>query len=87
MTWQSLIWLTTISSQSIVLKKQRKSHGKYNDQTVPMREKLLALKLIIQSDETRFRLLSEGPGLLAVKSLEDRLNRIERMGEQRQISR
>ena len=27
----------------------------YNDQTVPMREKLLALKLIIQSDETRFK--------------------------------
>jgi hypothetical protein len=59
----------------------------YNDQTVPIREKLLALKLIIQSVETRFKLLSEGPGLLAVKSLEDRLNRIERMGEQRQISR
>jgi DNA-binding transcriptional ArsR family regulator len=59
----------------------------YNDQTVPMREKLLALKLIIQSNETRFKLLSEGPGLLAVKSLEDRLNRIERMGEQRQNSR
>jgi DNA-binding transcriptional ArsR family regulator len=58
-----------------------------NDHTVPMREKLLALKLIIQSDETRFKLLSEGPGLLAVKSLEDRLSRIERMGEQRQISR
>ena len=57
----------------------------YNDQTVPIREKLLALKLIIQSDETRFKLLSEGPGLLAIKSLEDRLNRIERMGEQRQI--
>jgi predicted DNA-binding protein YlxM (UPF0122 family) len=55
----------------------------YNDQTVPIREKLLALKLIIQSDETRFKLLSEGPGLLAIKSLEDRLNRIERMGEQR----
>ena len=59
----------------------------YNDQTVPIREKLLALKLIIQSDETRFKLLSEGPGLLTIKSLEDRLNRIERMGEQRQISR
>jgi hypothetical protein len=41
----------------------------------------------IQSDETRFKLLSEGPGLLAVKSLEDRLNRIEKMGEQRQIFR
>jgi len=49
----------------------------YNDSSVPVREKLLALRLIIQSDETRFKLLSEGPGLLAVKSLEDRLNRIE----------
>ena len=59
----------------------------YNDQTVPIREKLLALKLIIQSDETRFKLQSEGPSLLAIKSLEDRLNRIERMGEQRPIFR
>jgi hypothetical protein len=56
-------------------------------QAVSMREKLLALKLIIQSDETRFKLLSEGPGLLAIKSLEDRLSKIERMGEQRQIFR
>ena len=63
------------------LKKQRKSQPNSS-----MREKLLALKLIIQSDETSFKLLSEGPGLLAVKSLEDRLNKIERMGEQRQIS-
>ena len=51
----------------------------YNDSTVPIREKLLALKLIIQSDEARFRLLSEGPSVLAIKSLEDRLNRIEGM--------
>jgi DNA-binding transcriptional ArsR family regulator len=49
----------------------------YNDQTVPIKEKLLALRLIIQSDETRFKLLSEGPGLMAIKSLEDRLKRIE----------
>ena len=66
---------------------KKESWKLYNDQTVPMRERLLALKLIIQSDETRFKLLSEGPGLLAVKSLEDRLNRIERMGEQRQSFR
>jgi hypothetical protein len=42
----------------------------YNDETVPVREKLLALKLIMQSDETRFKLLSEGPSVLAVKALE-----------------
>ena len=49
-----------------------------NDST-PIREKLLALKLIIQSDEAKFRLLTEGPAVLNMKSLEDRLNRIEGM--------
>jgi hypothetical protein len=49
----------------------------YNDDTVAVRDKLLALKLIITSEESRFRLLSEGPALLTVKSLEDRLSRIE----------
>ena len=53
----------------------------YNDEAVADREKLLALKLIMQADETRFKLLSEGPALLAIKSLEDRVNRIEGMGE------
>ena len=58
----------------------------FNNPFVPVREKLLALKLIIQSDETRFRLLTEGPAVLNMKSLEDRLNRIEGM-EGQQISR
>lgn len=49
----------------------------YNDDKVQVREKLLALKIIMQSDETRFRLLSEGPSQLAMKSLEDRLKKIE----------
>ena len=53
----------------------------YNDHSVPTREKLLALKLIIASSEAKFRLLTEGPGVLSMKSLEDRLNRIEGMGE------
>ena len=44
---------------------------------VTVRDKLLALKLVIMSEESGFKLLSEGPGLLAVKSLEERLNRIE----------
>ena len=34
----------------------------------PVREKLLALKLIIQSDEAKFRLLTEGPAVLNMKS-------------------
>jgi hypothetical protein len=54
----------------------------YDGEAVADREKLLALRLIMQADETRFKLLSEGPALLAIKSLEDRLNRIEGMEEQ-----
>ena len=49
----------------------------YNDELVPVKEKLLALKIIIQSNEARFKLLSEGPSVLAIKSLENRLSKIE----------
>ena len=58
----------------------------YNNDKIQTREKLLALKIIIQSDETRFRLLSEGPSQLAMKSLEDRVNRIEE-GNRQQVNR
>ena len=57
----------------------------FNDPYVPVKEKLLALKIIIQSEQTKFKLLSEGPGLLTVKSLEDRLNRIEDIRSKAQI--
>jgi hypothetical protein len=42
---------------------------------------LSALKLIVESNEARFKLLLEGPSILAVKSLEDRLNKIEIAGQ------
>lgn len=59
----------------------------YNDETVPVRDKLLALKIIIQSNEARFKLLSEGPSVLAIKSMEDRLTKIESGNhEQEQIA-
>jgi hypothetical protein len=49
----------------------------FNDPVVPVREKLLAFKIIIQSDETRFKLLTEGPSVMNMKTMEDRLNRLE----------
>jgi transcriptional antiterminator len=49
----------------------------YNDNNISVKEKLSALKLIVESNEARFKLLSEGPSILAVKSLEERLNKIE----------
>ena len=48
-----------------------------NNDSTSTKEKLAALKLIIESNEARFRLLSEGPSVLAMKSLEERLNKIE----------
>jgi IS30 family transposase len=53
----------------------------HNNNEVPVKEKLAALKLIVESNEARFKLLSEGPSVLAVKSLDDRLNKIETTGQ------
>jgi hypothetical protein len=49
----------------------------YSNDDTSTKEKLSALKLIIESNEARFKLLSEGPSVLAIKSLEERLNKIE----------
>jgi IS30 family transposase len=49
----------------------------HHDNEVSVKEKLSALKLIVESNEARFKLLSEGPSILTVKSLEERLNKIE----------
>ncbi len=50
------------------------------------KEKLAALKLIIESNEARFKLLSEGPSVLAIKSLEERLNKIESVEARQQVN-
>jgi hypothetical protein len=49
----------------------------FNNPFVPVREKLLALKIVMQADETRFKLLSEGPSVLAMKDLQERVSQIE----------
>ena len=38
----------------------------FQNESINVRDKLLALKLIIMSEESGFKLLSEGPGLMAV---------------------
>jgi IS30 family transposase len=48
---------------------------------ISVKEKLSALKLIVEANEARFKLLSAGPSILAVKSLEERLNKIEIAGQ------
>lgn len=56
---------------------KKESWKMFHDEMVPVKEKLLALRIIIQSNESKFKLLSEGPSVLAIKSLEERLNKIE----------
>jgi hypothetical protein len=41
------------------------------------RDKLLALRLIKECDEAKFALFKEGPAIMQVKSMEDRLAKIE----------
>jgi DNA-binding transcriptional ArsR family regulator len=53
----------------------------YNNGKLTVKEKVLTLKIIIQSNESKFKLLAEGPSVLAVKSLEERLNKIESAGQ------
>jgi IS30 family transposase len=49
-----------------------------NKNIISTKEKLAALKLIIiDSNEAKFKLVSEGPSVLAMKSLEERLSKIE----------
>lgn len=38
---------------------------------------LIALKLIKECDESKFALFKDGPSIMNVKSLEERLNKIE----------
>jgi IS30 family transposase len=51
----------------------------FNDVDNPLtnKEKLLALKVVIIAEESRFKLLSEGPSVMTMQSLEDRLQRVE----------
>jgi len=49
--------------------------NKSND--LSTRDKLLALKLIIDCNESKFALFKEGPTIMQVKSMEERLSNIE----------
>jgi hypothetical protein len=52
-----------------------------NNNEVSVKDKLSALKLIVEANESRFKLFSEGPSIMNIKSLEERLNKIEIAGQ------
>jgi hypothetical protein len=48
-----------------------------NDASLKPKDKLVALKLIKECDEAKFTLFKEGPSIMSLKALEERLNKIE----------
>jgi hypothetical protein len=48
-----------------------------DDSSLKLKDKLLALKLIKECEEAKFSLLESGPSVMNLKSLEERLNKIE----------
>jgi hypothetical protein len=59
----------------------RNAWALFHDNDLKKKDKLLALKLVKECNESKFKLLTEGPSVLAVKSLEERLNKIESAGQ------
>jgi len=73
------------SSINGIEEAKKESWKIFLDDKTSVHDRLLALKITLTADETRFRLLTEGPAVLNMKSLEDRLNRIEGMEGHRSI--
>ena len=48
-----------------------------DDDSLKPKDKLLALKLIKECDEAKFTLFKDGPSIMNLKVLEERLNKIE----------
>jgi predicted transcriptional regulator len=62
-----------------VLKKAWEMFNNYDNKygNLSPRDKLLALKVIKDSNESKFGLFERGPSIMNVRSLEERLNKIE----------
>jgi transposase len=52
-----------------------------DDYSLKLKDKLFALKLIKECEEAKFSLLESGPSVMNLKSLEERLNKIEIAGQ------
>jgi hypothetical protein len=59
------------------VKRQAWQAYRSNDVSLKPKDKLLALKLIKECDEAKFALFKDGPSIMNLKALEERLNKIE----------
>jgi len=60
---------------------KRKSWEIFRNNSLTEKDKLSAVKLIKECDEAKFALFKDGPSIMNVKSLEERLNKIEIAGQ------
>jgi predicted transcriptional regulator len=81
------MYQTSIEGIRNVLKECWNIYTIESNKEITWFHKLAALKLAKECNEALFKLTAEGPSVMHVKLLEERLARIEKMGEQRQISR
>jgi hypothetical protein len=49
----------------------------YNSDNVSQKDKLLALKIIKETCESKFSLMEKGPSVMALNSLQERVEKIE----------
>jgi IS30 family transposase len=65
---------------------KRKLWDKVNSESeLNPKEKLMAFRLIMIAEETKFRLLEKGPILLSYESLEEKVNRLEKEAKDAEI--
>ena len=60
---------------------KRKAWEMFRNNSLNEKDKLSALKLIKECDEAKFALFKDGPSIMSLKSLEERLNKIEIAGQ------
>jgi len=56
---------------------QQRCWNIFNDQQVSQKEKLLALKIIKETCESKFSFIEKGPSVMALNSLQERVEKIE----------
>ena len=71
------MYQTSIEGIRNVLKECWNIYPVENNKEITWFHKLAALKLAIECNEVLFKLTADGPSVLYVKLLEERLNRIE----------
>ena len=62
---------------------QQKCWSIYSNDNISQKDKLLALKIIKETCESKFSLLEKGPSIMALNTLQERVEKIESSNESR----